>query len=69
MGEGFKQGEKMSDERLLQLLVSLSDVIRKIPPGDEYQVVVNRFFALIQHLEGEGLINRGEWTLTPLGRG
>jgi hypothetical protein len=50
----------MPDPRLRQLVNDLANAIHEIPSGEPHQNVVDRFLALITHLESTGQLKRGE---------
>jgi hypothetical protein len=52
------------DSELTQLLINLAEAIRKVPEGREHQALVNRFFALLRHLEAKGTISSDSWNLS-----
>jgi len=55
----------MVDSELTQLLINLAEAIRQVPESREHQALVNRFFALLQHLEAKGAISSsGSWNLS-----
>ncbi len=61
---GQREGEQqMDDERLTDLLIELADAIKDCPESRERDSLVDRFFALISHLESTGAISRSTWNL------
>jgi hypothetical protein len=60
----------MNDPHLHQLMIRLADAIREFPECDEHQAIVDRFFAVVAHLQSKDLIDRsGSWNLSSLRRG
>lgn len=57
-----------TDHDLHARLVDLANAIRDIPPGSTRDRIVQRFFAVVRHLEEAGLIEQGAWNLRPLAR-
>jgi hypothetical protein len=49
----------MLDPRLRRLLDDLANAIRDVRPGEEKQTLVDRFLALIAHLESADQIEKG----------
>ena len=55
----------MRDDQLTDRLAALAEAIRDVPDGPEHQALVNRFFALIGHLQESGAVDRGDiWNLS-----
>lgn len=54
------------DSELTQLLANLGDAIRNIPAGREHDLLVRRFFAVLNHLIAKGAISSSNtWSLSP----
>ena len=56
-----QKGVAMSDEQLTQLLINLAEAIRDVPEGQVQQMLADRFFAVVGHLESRHLIRQDQW--------
>lgn len=63
VGAACRKRHFMKDTQLHNLLVGLADAVRDVPEGKVHQALVDRFVALIAHLESKHLIDRGQWNL------
>ena len=53
------------DSELTQLLANLGNAIRNIPAGREHDLLVKRFFAVLNHLMTKGAISSSDtWNLS-----
>ena len=59
-----RYSRSMSVDDLTRLLMLLGDEIRDIPKGPNHDALVERFFALVRHLQDQGAIKKGNWDLS-----